>query len=110
MRNDAPLRSLFERGDPAGDGQDPRPEEIARLRRRVLSAAESRRRELPDLRSLRWVVAATAALGALVLVVRAGDRAAPVDSGPHLATARQVHFQTPGGTRLIWVLRPADGS
>jgi hypothetical protein len=24
-----------------------------------------------------------------------------------VAPARQVHFQTPGGTRIVWVLHPA---
>ena len=58
------LRQRLRRGDPAADGSEPRPDEIARMRRAVLAAAE----EAP--RRLVWVPALVAA--AVLLVAVAG--------------------------------------
>jgi hypothetical protein len=105
-------RTLLRRGDPAGDGGEPRAEEIAQLRRRVLAAAARPAAPAPR---LRWAAAAAVlvVLALAALRVRQAPVATPslafgATTAATLAPARQVHFQTPGGTRIVWVLNPAN--
>lgn len=107
-RDEDALRRLLERGDPAADGLEPSPDDIARLRRHVLLAAETPARRV---RGVAWVMVAAALCAVAVLGPRLARRAAPLpDPATTVTQVRQIHFQTPGGTRLIWVLRPADRS
>ena len=62
-RKDDELHELLRRGDPAADGSEPRPDEIARMRRAVLAAAETPRR-----RHVVWAPALAAATVLLVAV------------------------------------------
>ena len=54
-RDDEALRGLLRRGDPAGDGREPTPGELARMRREILSATEAPRTVNPW---LAWSAAA----------------------------------------------------
>ncbi len=58
------LRQRLRRGDPAADGSEPRPDEIARMRRAVLNAADA------PTRRLTWAPVLVAA--AVLLVAVAG--------------------------------------
>ncbi len=122
------LRSTLREGDPAADGHDPTPDEVARLRARVLDAAHEADAE----RGWRWVPATVAAALALLVIAGAvalrfepGDRteragrftpadgagAAGEPEGPVEAEdpeGRQIQFTTPGGTRVVWMLYPED--
>lgn len=124
------LRARLRRGDPATDGSEPSADEIRTLRNRVLrTAAASDRpgRPVGVLWSRRPAVAAAVlilALGAALIAglgarlsgpeerqpagttgIGSASREAP--GGPTsgaTAAARQIHFTTPGGTRIVWVL------
>jgi hypothetical protein len=130
---DDELRSLLRSGDPASADPGPDASETARLRRRLLeeaSAALVRRAGSP--RRIRLLVAAavpaTALLAALALWNNApsgarrpaGTPGAPamedvrapepavVDPGARrpLDRRRTIHFETRGGTRVVWSLDP----
>jgi hypothetical protein len=91
-------------------------EETQRLKRTVLAAAsagaQTRRWSLPFALTAGSLTAAAAALvlttvmastdaqpgGAVDAAAAAGEPVATTDAGP-----RQLHFSTPGGTRIIWV-------
>lgn len=107
------LSDWLRAGDPAGDGCEPTVAETAAMRRRVLDS----RPENPHL-SLRispvWALAA-----ALLLAVALGRGFAPGVVGPagvvspavtparpaaQAPAQRQIQFDTPGGTRVVWVL------
>ena len=100
--------------DALGEGECERlPADEAAAMRRLIVASVSARSE----RSLPWLqpfaVAATlVAMIALGIAVghrfddRAGDGAARPDeipAGGEPDGARQLHFSTPGGTRIIWI-------
>jgi hypothetical protein len=102
---DPRLRALFELGDPAGDGRAPGPDEIARLRQRLLAETLARPRSVAP---WGWVLAAGAALALVAIAWQAGRVDPPAPRAAVAAEARQIHFETPGGTRVIWVLRPAS--
>ncbi len=120
------LRTRLCRGDPAADGSEPSGHEIRVLRERVTRAA-AHDRPARSLWSRRPAMAAALlilALGAALIAGLArwpsggdGSRSAetagidrPAREAPHgsaSATAtdpRQIHFTTPGGTRIVWVL------
>jgi hypothetical protein len=91
-------------------------EEAAEIRRRVLDAAREPRAADPWLARRRTLAIAAA----LALIAGAGidtarraadseNRAVPVPSRPAAAAApkTQLHFSTPGGTRIIWTIDPA---
>lgn len=134
-RHEAPhhaLRSALREGDPAADGREPAPDEVARLRARVLDAALDAGSERDHLLHPhcvpegggRWTPAAVAA--ALLLLMIAGAVVVRFDPGGtaerrlesadepggEIDTAgpegRQIQFTTPGGTRVVWMLYPDD--
>ncbi len=124
------LRAALRRGDPAADLFAPTPADVARMRERVLQTHRSGRAPGPGEgdpwhRSPRraLAVAAVAALLVLALGAELWLRRAAVDAGRRAtapsarvaraadepaARGRQVHFTTPGGTRIVWVLFPAS--
>ncbi len=116
-RRNAALRAALRVGDP---GADTPALDVERLRRRLRAAHEE-----SALRPVRrpWLpLAAVAASLAVLWIVASGRRApelAPVRGGApetapqaSVATAsatgagevRQMQFETPGGTRIIWVM------
>jgi hypothetical protein len=76
---DEALRELLRQGDPVGDGCEPTPEEIARMRRQVLDAAgaHSSGPWLPGWRPVAAVTAVIVVALATWLVLRDADRTAP---------------------------------
>ena len=134
-RDDAEaLREILRRGDPAADGSEPGAAELAQMRDRILRTGardrilrsrddeergEAGAGETPWYRSPRraLTVAVVAALLAVALGAEFWLRRAAVDASrpagpasarsvPARAPGRQVHFTTPGGTRIVWVLYP----
>jgi hypothetical protein len=125
------LRAILRRGDPAADGSEPTAAELARMRERILRTRSAVERgedgagEVPWYRSPRrtLTVAVVAALVAAALGAEFWLRRAAVDASrpagpasahealsaeptPSAAAGRQIHFTTPGGTRIVWVLYP----
>jgi len=102
------LASWLQAGDPAGHEAPLTAEETALLRRNIRQAAVERRPSRFG-RPLIWAVAA-AAMGLLALLISLTRP--PVETDPPLVLAeagqpssRQIQFETPGGTRIIWVLK-----
>ena len=93
------------------------PQDAQRLRRTVLAAAAAATRRqyrwsLPFALTAGSLVAASVALVLTTVMASSGahagapgDHAAAIDQpgGPAEAGPRQLHFATPGGTRIIWV-------
>ena len=107
MNDPKRLRDLLRQGDPA---RAMTPEESDRIRRTVLrEAARSETRE-PARPAFRWApVLAMASTVALAVGLGWGLRERPeVPVQEELARPRQIQFQTPGGTRIIWVLQPGE--
>jgi hypothetical protein len=108
------LRERLRAGDPAANEADREDEALAQLRERIRSGSSSR---TPTARLRFLVPLATAALLA-VWVSLPRDRPDPQipiadDPGPAPAQTgatgddrRQLHFETPGGTRIVWMLDP----
>ena len=111
---DDALRNWLRQGDPAGDGGEPDASEIASVRRHVLEAADEGRSQAWT-PSPAWAAAA-AVLLALLIGWNLGPKsnapivgprpAASLEAQPAAGTPRQsqIQFDTPGGTRVVWVL------
>ena len=108
-------QSLLKDHDPGADARLAAPQADAIRRAAVAAARESR--AVP----LRWQSPLAMAAVVLVMIatgVFAGRRSAihdaaavPMDAEvsatpTHPAEPRQLHFATPGGTRIIWVFNP----
>jgi len=82
-------------------------EDVHAMRRRSVSAARTApyRRNRPGLRAAGAIV-----LACMVVMVFTWSRSnrGPVNpvTAPKLDEPRQLQFETPGGTRIIWVLNP----
>ena len=105
MRDPKPFRDRLRQGDPA---QPMTPEEAERIRQTVLR--EAARSAAPAPSSVRWGAAwALASAVALAVSLGWGLRERPEAPGQEeLARPRQIQFETPGGTRIIWVLQPGE--
>ena len=112
-RRNAALRAALRAGDPAGD---PAGLDVDRLRRRVRAAREESAQRRPW---HLWIpVAAVAASLAVFWIVAAPSRhpperfepagagasGAPAETVASAGEVRQMQFETPGGTRIIWVM------
>jgi hypothetical protein len=112
-RRNAALRAALRAGDPAGD---PAALDVDRLRRRVRAAREAgaQRRAwrlwipvaaVAASLAVLWIVAAPSRQSAQhVEPTRAGAAAAPTETVASAGEVRQMQFETPGGTRIIWVM------
>jgi hypothetical protein len=114
-RRNARLRAILRAGDPA---QDLAPTAVERLRQRTLAASSARW----PARFTAWVALAGAAAATVFLAVLWSARpfAAPERSAAIAASGatggtggappaervgtQQMQFQTPGGTRIIWMV------
>lgn len=105
MNDPKRLRDLLREGDPA---RAMTPEESDRVRETVLR--EAARSRGPESAPIRWgAVWALASAVALAVGLGWGLRETPevpVQQDP--ARPRQIQFQTPGGTRIVWVLQPGE--
>ena len=102
------MYELLRATDPLAREEDLSEEEVRTLRQQVVLAAVAPR---PG-----WwpgtVAVAGSVIVALVVGTIAGLRLAPgISESPRPATiadeSRQLQFETPGGTRVVWVLNPA---
>ena len=96
-------------GDPLADAPALPPEEVQRLRRAII-AASGKPAPLWSPHPLMVGVTVAATLAAGVVIGQRLPRQAPLRSGsverPGGEIRRQVQFDTPGGTRIIWVIDP----
>jgi hypothetical protein len=114
-RAGADIRGLLEAGDPLRSEGPLNASDVARMRHTVLAAGQGAPR-------MPWfwprVVAATALVVLMVLAGTMANRTTTPRSGaPADATKvrvpedpaerRQLQFETPGGTRIIWTIDPA---
>ena len=108
------IRDRLRAADPLLTDPALSPDDVARMRRTVVDAAQGPH----DKAGLHWKkmlpIAAAVALiaGAGVDATRRASRQTPVPAtlvSPPLTagTKTQVHFSTPGGTRIIWTIDPA---
>ena len=105
------IKNLLRDADPVPREPGLSPDTVAGLRRAVLAAAHP-----TPVRPILWArqLAVAGCLTAMVLagVVAAHRVPSAVRDVPRQATASasrqrtQVHFSTPGGTRIIWTLDP----
>ena len=121
---DDEIRQLLRRGDPAGDGETLAPDEVARLRRKILAEIPSERpRGWRPAWALGLSVAAAAVLVSIVVFIWTPSSPLRTDRRPvgsHTSATdlttrgvrtqeravQQIQFVTPGGTRVIWTLDP----
>jgi hypothetical protein len=107
------LRDRLRDADPLSAEPALLPEEITAMRRTILQAVPP-----ADVAPLRWKRALAIAAAALIAVAgidtsrrastpqpRTEPPRSPVVSAANPRT--QLHFSTPGGTRIIWTLDPA---
>jgi hypothetical protein len=104
------LNDLLRDGDPVRREPGLSPEAVADLRRAMLAAAHAE-----PVRPVFWVRQLTMAACLTVFVLAglvAAYRVQPAvreipDPAPSASAQRtQIHFSTPGGTRIIWTLDP----
>jgi hypothetical protein len=107
MKDPKPFQDLLRRGDPA---RSMTREEAERIRGIVLR--EAARSEAPAPSPSRWgMVMALASTVVLAIGLGWGlFRVTPEapTAQENLARPRQIQFETPGGTRIIWVLQPEE--
>ena len=109
------IRDRLREADPLLNEPGLTAEQAAAMRRRVIDAAREQRRA-----GVAWIewrrTGAIAAAVALIAIAgidtaRRTERAVParsLTSAPADAVAKtQLHFSTPGGTRIIWTIDPA---
>jgi hypothetical protein len=110
------IRDRLRDGDPLlGDPALP-PEDVAAMRRRVLDAVREPRGAAEPWMEWKRTLAIAAALALIAgagidtarRAARTENRAAPRILPSAIAAAKtQLHFSTPGGTRIIWTIDPA---
>jgi hypothetical protein len=108
------LRELLRDGDPVA-GEPPLPDaEVRRMRRRIVATGLPRerqfavgRRTLLASASLVLAVAATGVVSWMGAPARESGADGPAnDAKVEQPVTRQLIFETPGGTRVIWVFNP----
>lgn len=108
------IRDRLRDADPLRSDPPLPAEEIAAMRRRVIDAArDARGAQIEWRRTLALAAAVALTAGAGIDLARRTPRAAslpdPIAAVPAPAGSgrTQLHFSTPGGTRIIWTLDPA---
>jgi hypothetical protein len=85
-------------------------DEVHAMRRRVVSAAHGARhqRMRPGLRAGGAIVLACSVVAGIAIAswFRSDRAVEPPATAPRRDGPRQLQFETPGGTRIIWVLNP----
>jgi hypothetical protein len=105
------FRTLLRDADPVAREGGLEPEAVSRMRGAVVAAARAAdRRSALVSRQLAMAACLTAMVVTGVMAARrVPDAASRAGAGPvpPLADQRtQVHFSTPGGTRIVWTLDP----
>ena len=109
------LRDRLREADPLLTDPGLAAADVTAMRRRVLDAVPDRPAVVTDWRRTLAIAAAVALMaGAGIDTARRTARVArvvpaPVASAPPAVapTRTQLHFSTPGGTRIIWTIDPA---
>ena len=110
------LRDRLKRADPVAHESPPSPSDLQRMRVTVLSAVEQTQSPQPRWHRTAWALGAVAAVAVIVGIDRWSEPT-PFPSDERRTTRatvdmaqtsppRQVQFQTPGGTRVIWIFNP----
>ena len=104
------LKTLLKDADPVSREPGLSPDAVADLRRAVLAAAHAAP-DRPVFRGRQLAMAACLTVMVLAGIVAAhrvpaAVRDVPVPVASSSAQRTQVHFSTPGGTRIIWTLDP----
>jgi hypothetical protein len=108
------LQELLKDGDPVVRDASLPAADVERMRRRVVDAEQQRERSfeigrLPRLAAA-MVILAAAAIGVVSWRSPAGRESSekgPASRGAAMQpVTRQLIFETPGGTRVIWVFNP----
>lgn len=108
------IRDRLRDADPVLNEPPLSAEAVAAMRRRVIDAAREPRAAVVEWRRTLAIAAAVAVIAVAGIdtarrTARHDNPSAPLASAPAAAaTARtQLHFSTPGGTRIIWTIDPA---
>ena len=113
MKTNEDLQALLRDADPLNDEPGLSVDAIAEMRRAVLSAVPDDARRAPAQTRFFAMAAALALVTvASVAILKRSDAVTPRSAVVPEATAgsgerRQMHFSTPGGTRIIWTFDPA---
>jgi hypothetical protein len=110
------LRDRLTRDDPIASEPPLRPVDVKRMRQAVIAAAEESRPFHAGWQRTVWTIAAVLVVSAIVGIERRVERTQPVFSErpttridadvAQTSSPRQLQFQTPGGTRVIWIFNP----
>lgn len=107
------LNRQLRAADPVGTDPGLSSVDAARLRRVMLAAADAPEARAPRAATLALVSVFTLAVVLGVAAARKNATTPDADAGSSggevtpLARVTQVHFSTPGGTRIIWTIDPA---
>jgi len=108
------IRDRLREGDPLLTDPGLTAEDVGAMRRRVLAAVPDRPAVVTDWKRTLAIAAAVAFMAGVGIdtarrAARVEPAPAPVTSAPAAvaATRTQLHFSTPGGTRIIWTIDPA---
>ena len=106
------IRDRLREADPVLTEPALPPHEVTAMRRRVLEAAQQAHDGVEWKRTLAFAAALALVTGVGIDSARRASRAErlatpPSAPGAAHATRTQLHFSTPGGTRIIWTLDPA---
>ena len=104
------IRNQLREADPVQHEPRIAAADVHKMRHRVLSAARTapHHRHRPRLRAAGAIVlVCTVVMGLAIATWFRSDRAPmPPATAPVRDEPRQLQFETPGGTRIIWVLNP----
>ena len=107
------LRRRLREADPVAAEPPPSPDEMARMRRTILTASparaapRSRPRATLALAAILTIAAAAGAVSARRFAAQQVEQPAALEASAVTAPRTQVQFSTPGGTRIIWTFDPA---
>jgi hypothetical protein len=101
------LRERLREADPVTRENGLSGADIDSMRRQILSRATgaSERRRMVSTSRMLVVTVACALIVGLLMASRV-ERREPVNTKPQRVERRQLQFETPGGTRIIWSLNP----
>jgi hypothetical protein len=110
------LRDRLKRADPVAHESPPSSADAQQMRATVLSAVEESQPAFPRWHRTAWAIVAIASVSVIVGIERWSEptqfpsdeqRAVRADADmAQTSSPRQMQFQTPGGTRVIWVFNP----
>jgi hypothetical protein len=106
------LRELLQQSDPVAHEPPLSEDEVRHMRRVVLTAPVSARWAMPRGRTTAVLGVGLAAVVVAAVGLRPYESRDPADPDPPVIDRemlpRQLQFDTPGGTRVIWVLHSAS--